>query len=139
RLVQGGRWDFDAAMEVVSRQFRNVPAGLPLAAKDFFRNGETLEARVGAHRSLLRVPERRFAIEVSGQAKAGHNYASGLGAFAALRGEARSHWRPREPRVGYGLTGGWVGGGKVGGALHQHADERCAGPGQQLVRERHWR
>ncbi len=78
-VVESGRWDLTLGAEGVSREFVNVPAGVAKSAKPFFADGRSADAWVGAHRSLIRVPERR-------------NYGSGLGAFSSVRGALKSRW-----------------------------------------------
>jgi hypothetical protein len=94
-LIETARWDLTAGLEAVSREFRNVPASLPGVAASFFRDSRTLETRLGAHRTLLRVPERRFTLDGQAEVRAGRNYGSGLGAFASGNGELKSRWLPK--------------------------------------------
>lgn len=94
-LVESGWWDWTAAIEVTSRQFRNVPAGLPSNAVPFFTDTSSLDARLGVHRWLLRVPERRFTLQGAGELRGGRNYANGLGAFASIKGDVTARWLPQ--------------------------------------------
>ena len=94
-LVEGARWDLTSGFEAISREFRNVPAGLPAVAIPFLTDGRTLDAWLGAHRTLLRVPERRFTLDSQAEIRAGRNYGSGLGAFASINGEVKSRWLPK--------------------------------------------
>ncbi len=94
-LVETARWDLTAGLEAISREFRNPPASLPTGAAAFFADGRTLETCVGAHRSVLRVPERRFTLDGRAEVRAGRNYGSGLGAFATVNGELKSRWLPK--------------------------------------------
>jgi hypothetical protein len=94
-LVETARWDLTAGLDAISRQFRNVPVGLPTAAAPFFTDSSTLDTWLGAHRSLLRVPERRFTLDGLAEVHAGRSYGSGLGAFASLNGELKSRWLPK--------------------------------------------
>src|SRR5207245_11620876 len=68
---------------------------LSFGATSFFADSETLDAWLGIHRSLVRMPERRFTLDGQAEVRAGRNYAPGLG-------------RSEERRVGKG--GGWRGG-----------------------------
>jgi len=54
-----------------------------------------MDAWLAAHRALLRVPERRFTVDGSGEIRAGRNYAQGLGAFSSLKGEIQTRWLPK--------------------------------------------
>ena len=94
-LVESARWDLTAGFEAISREFRNVPAGLAAVAVPFFTDGRTLDAWLGARRTLLRVPERRFTLDSQAEVRAGRNYGSGLGAFASLNGQLKSRWLPK--------------------------------------------
>jgi hypothetical protein len=94
-LVEGARWDLTAGFAVISREFRNVPATLPRPAVRFFTDGKTADVWIGAHRSLLRVPERRFTLDGQAEVRAGRNYGSSLGAFASMNGGLKSRWLPK--------------------------------------------
>ncbi len=94
-LVETARWDLTAGLDAISREFRNVPASLPMAAAPFFTDSGTFDTRLGAHRTLLRVPERRFMLDGLAEVRAGRNYGSGLGAFASINGELKFRWLPK--------------------------------------------
>ncbi len=94
-LVESSRWGLTTGFEATSREFRNVPAGLPAIAVPFFADSRTLDAWLGAHRTLLRLPERRFTLDSQAEVRAGRNYGSGLGAFASVNGELKSRWLPK--------------------------------------------
>ena len=94
-LVESGRWDLTVGAEEVSRGFRNGPTGAPASAAPFFTDSKTADAWISAHRSLIRIPERRFTLDGSAEVRAGRNYATGLGAFGSARGELKSCWLPR--------------------------------------------
>ena len=94
-VVESGRWDLTAGLEGISREFRNVPAGLARDAASFFTDSKTLDAWLGVHRSLVRLPERRFTLDGEAELRAGRNYAPGLGAFGGVKGELKSRWLPK--------------------------------------------
>jgi hypothetical protein len=94
-LIEAARWDLTAGLEAISREFRNVPASLRGVAAAFFTDSRTLDTWLGAHRTLLRVPERRFTLDGQAEFRVGRNYGSGLGAFASLNGELKSRWLPQ--------------------------------------------
>ena len=94
-LIEAARWDLTAGLEAISREFRNVPASLRGVATPFFSDSRTLDTWLGAHRTLLRVPERRFTLDGQAEFRAGRNYGSGLGAFASVNGELKSRWLPK--------------------------------------------
>jgi hypothetical protein len=93
--VESGWWDWTAAVEAVSREFRNVPSGLPSSARPFFSGGRSLDAYLRVQRWLLRIPERRFTVEGRGELRGGRNYAAGLGAFGAVKGDVKARWLPK--------------------------------------------
>jgi hypothetical protein len=94
-LIEAARWDLTAGLEAISREFRNVPASLRGVAAPFFTDSRTLDTWLGAHRTLLRLPERRFTLDGQAEFRAGRNYGSGLGAFASVNGELKSRWLPK--------------------------------------------
>ena len=94
-LVVSARWDLTAGLEGTSREFRNVPTSLASTAAPFFTDSGTLDAWLGGHRSLLRVPERRFTLDSQAEVRAGRNYGPGLGAFASVNSELKSRWLPK--------------------------------------------
>jgi len=91
-LIEAARWDLTAGLEAISREFRNVSASLRGVAAPFFTDSRTLDTWLGAHRTLLRVPERRFTLDGQAEFRAGRNYGSGLGAFASVNGELKFRW-----------------------------------------------
>ena len=95
RQVESGWWDWSAGVEVISRQFANAPAVLPTAATPFFANSRSLDAWLGAHRWLIRIPERRLTLEGSGEVRGGRGYATSLGAYGSLQGNLTARWLPK--------------------------------------------
>ncbi|HEX8763729.1 MAG TPA: tetratricopeptide repeat protein, partial [Candidatus Acidoferrum sp.] len=82
--VVNGQWGWSAGAEGANRNFRHVSA--ISAQSPFFRGGNSLAGWMGAQRTLLRVPERRFTLDSSVEATAGREFATGLGPFATTRG-----------------------------------------------------
>ncbi len=93
--VVNGRWSWSAGAEVANRNFRNVNAVTSPSELLFFTGSTSLAAWLGAERALFRAPERRFLLDSAVQAKAGREFADGLGPFATLRGSLRADWFPR--------------------------------------------
>ena len=93
--VESGWWDWTAGVQAVSREFRNMPSDLPSSATPFFTGGRSLYAYIRVHRCLLRIPERRFAVEGTGEVRGGRNYATGLGAFGSVKGDVSARWLPK--------------------------------------------
>lgn len=127
-LVEGLRWDLTVGGELASREFRNPSASLTPKDALFFTDGKTADAWLGFHGSVLRVPERRLFVDVSGEARSGRNYASGLGAFASFRGEIKLGWLPKSRGDDYEFTSKLRGGRFFGDAtldqLYQLGAER---------------
>src|SRR5690349_2463406 len=91
--VLNGRGSWSAGAEAANRNFRNVSA---LSAHEpFFTGGNSFVGWIGAQRTLIRVPERRFTLDSSAEARAGREFATGLGAFVTTRGSLQAHWFPR--------------------------------------------
>jgi tetratricopeptide (TPR) repeat protein len=93
--VMNGRWSWSGGAEIANRNFRNLNGHTSPTERPFFTNSTSLSGWVGTERILLQVPERRFKLEASAKAKAGREFAAGLGPFATLRGSLRVHWYPR--------------------------------------------
>jgi tetratricopeptide (TPR) repeat protein len=90
-----GRWSWSAGAEVANRNFRNLSGLNSPAARTFFTDSTSVAGWLGVQRSLWRLPERRFTLDSSAEARAGREFADGLGPFATLRGALRAHWFPR--------------------------------------------
>ena len=93
--VVNGRWSWSAGAEIAHRNFRNLSGLTSRGELAFFTDATSFAAWLGVQRTLLRVPERRFTVDSSSEARAGRQYADGLGAFATLRGALRARWFPR--------------------------------------------
>ena len=94
-LVESGRWDLDVGVEGISWEFHNVPSNLTKNAAQFFTGSAGTDGWLGVHRSLVRVPERRYTLDGSAEVRAGRNYSAGLGAFSSVKGELQSRWLPQ--------------------------------------------
>jgi tetratricopeptide (TPR) repeat protein len=92
--VVDGRWSWSAGTEIASRHFRNVSGLASPAGRTFFSDATSVAGWLGVQRTLLRVPERRFTLDSSAEAKGGREFADGLGPFATLRGSLRARWFP---------------------------------------------
>jgi len=93
--IVNGRWSWSAGMEFADRNFRNFNGLTSQAERMFFTDAASVAAWLGLQRSLWRIPERRFTLDSSAEARAGREFAEGLGPFATLRGSLRAHWFPR--------------------------------------------
>jgi len=90
-----GRWSWGAGAEIANRNFRNLSGHASPAERAFFIGATSVAGWLGVKRTLLRVPERRFTLDSSAEAKGGREFADPLGPFGALRGSLRAHWLPR--------------------------------------------
>jgi tetratricopeptide (TPR) repeat protein len=93
--IVNGRSSWSAGAEIADRNFRNLGGHTLPAERAFFTGATSVAGWLGAKRNLVRVPERRFVLDSSAVAKAGREFADGLGPFATLRGSLRAHWFPR--------------------------------------------
>ena len=93
--VVSGRWSWSAGAEAANRTFRNISGATFSVQPPFFDNGNSLAGWMGAERTLVRVPERRFTLDSSAEARAGREFATGLGPFVTARGSLMAHWLPR--------------------------------------------
>ncbi len=93
--IVNGRWSWTAGAEIAHRNFRNLSGHTSPAERAFFTDATSVAGWLGVKRTLVRVPERRFVLDSSAEAKAGREFADALGPFATLRGSLRAHWFPR--------------------------------------------
>src|SRR5579885_2294443 len=87
-------WSWSAGIEAASREFRNLPAAAKPADGRFFASTTSLAVSLGVKRSLLQIPELRFALEGAAEARAGRYFAMNSGAFASLRVATNATWFP---------------------------------------------
>ena len=93
--VVNGRWSWSAGTEAADRSFRNTNSVAFSAQSPFFNGGNSLAGWLGVKRKLMRVPERRFTLDSSAEARAGREFATGLGPFVTTRGSVNAQWFPR--------------------------------------------
>ncbi len=93
-FVMNGNWSWTAGAGAIGRTFQNGDASLPAAAVPFFTNGTSMEGWLGAKRSLVRVPERRFTVYGTAESRFGRGFKSDLGAFGSLSGCLQANWLP---------------------------------------------
>ena len=93
--IVNGRWNWSAGAEIARRNFRNFSALTLPAGHTFFTAATSVAGWLSVQRTLLRVPERRFTLDSSAEAKAGREFADALGPFATFRGSLRARWFPR--------------------------------------------
>jgi hypothetical protein len=113
-FVESGWWDWTAGVEAISREFRNLPPGVPPRAAVFFTDSRSVDAWIGGRRWLLRIPERRFTLEGTGEVRGGRTYGAGLGAFGALNGGLAAHWLPQARGEDFEFVSRLRGGARLG-------------------------
>jgi hypothetical protein len=116
RSVVNGSWSWSAGTEIANRNFRNVSVPISLAERPFFTGSTSLAGWLGAERSLLRLPERRFTLDSFAEARAGREFAAGLGPFSSLRGSLHAHWFPQAKGDDYEMQAQIRAGGTLGKA-----------------------
>lgn len=114
--VANGRWSWSAGTEVANRNFRNLGSSTSAAGLTFFTSATSVAGWLGVERSLVRLPERRFTLDSSAEAKAGREFADCLGPFGSLRGSLRAHWFPRAEGDDYEMQAQLRAGGTAGKA-----------------------
>jgi tetratricopeptide (TPR) repeat protein len=103
--VVNGRWSWSAGAEAANRNFRNTNGATSSRQRPFFNGGNSLAGWISAQRTVLRVPERRFTLDSSAEAKAGREFATGLGPFATTRSSLIAHWLPHAKGDDYEMRG----------------------------------
>jgi len=93
--VVNGWWSWSAGAEIANRNFRNLSGITSSAERTFFTDATSIAGWLGVQRTLVRVPERRFTLDSSAEARAGREFADGLGPFVTLCGSLRARWFPR--------------------------------------------
>src|SRR5260370_41524049 len=71
RSIVNGRWCWSAGAEIAHRNFRTLNGLTSPAELAFFTDATSIAGGLGVQRSLLRVPERRFTLDSSAEARAG--------------------------------------------------------------------
>jgi hypothetical protein len=95
RFAVNGQWTWSTGIEISNRSFRNVNGLISTPEKPFFTDATSLAYWLRADRSLFRIPERRFTLDSTAEARIGRAFAQGLGAFASARASLDAHWFPR--------------------------------------------
>ncbi len=103
--IVNGRWSWSAGVEIANRNFRNLSGLTSPSERPFFTDAISVAARLGVQGSLWRLPERRFTLDSSAEARAGREFANELGPFATLRGALRARWFPRAKGDDYEMQG----------------------------------
>ena len=94
RFAMNGNWSWTAGAGVMGRTFQKEGTGLSPGAAPFFTSGTSLEGWLKAKRTLVRVAERRFAVEGSAESRFGRGFKDELGPFGSLGGVVQAKWLP---------------------------------------------
>jgi hypothetical protein len=92
--IENGRWQWRLGADYTYRRFRNL-VGIPAGAQPFFTDTSGIALRLGAQRSLIRFPERRFTLDSRGSAEFGKFYSAPLDRYGQFRGELDANWFPK--------------------------------------------
>jgi tetratricopeptide (TPR) repeat protein len=114
RSVVSGTWSWNAGLEFAHRSFRNLAGHNSPAEQPFFTDSSSFAYWLGAERSLLRIPERRFTLGSSVEARAGRSFNDALGPFGTGRGALSARWFPRAKGDDYEMQAELRAGGTVG-------------------------
>jgi tetratricopeptide (TPR) repeat protein len=95
RDVVNGRWSWTTGVEVANRSFRNLQGHTSAAEVPFFTGGTSFGSWLRSEASIVRVPERRFTLQASAEARVGRNFSDTLGAFGTIGGSLQARWFPR--------------------------------------------
>jgi tetratricopeptide (TPR) repeat protein len=112
--VVSGRWAWSTGVEISDRSFRNVNGLASVAAKTFFTDTMSFAYWLRADRSLIRIPERRFTLGSTAEARTGRAFAQNLGAFASVRTALEAQWLPRATGDDYEMHARLRAGGTLG-------------------------
>ncbi len=114
RSVVNGRWSWNTGLEFAHRFFRNLEGHTSSAEQPFFADSSSFAFWLGGERSLVHVPERRFTLHSSAEARVGRGFYDALGPLATVRGALRAHWLPRAKGDDYEMQAQVRAGGTVG-------------------------
>jgi tetratricopeptide (TPR) repeat protein len=114
RSIVNGLSNWSTGIEISNRSFRNLAGHASAAEIPFFRDATSFTYWLRADRTLLRVPERRFNLNSTAEARIGRAFAQDLGAFAAARASFDAHWLPRATGDDYEITARLRTGGTIG-------------------------
>jgi hypothetical protein len=105
RSIVNGRWSWSIGLEIASRAFRNLNGHTSASEKTFFTDGESLVSWARVDRSLFRLPERRFTVDSSAEARIGREFVNDVGSFGGVRAALKARWLPRAKGDDYEMQG----------------------------------
>ncbi len=104
RSIVSGRWSWSTGLEYSYRRLRNVE-GIPPEAAAFLTGGSAIAYRARVERSLVRLPQRRFALDSSATGEVGAFFERPLGRYSRIGGDLHSTWFPRARGDDYEMEG----------------------------------
>jgi hypothetical protein len=114
RSVVNGRWSWSTGLQFTHRSFRNLEGHTSSAKQPIFADSDSFAYWLGMERSVLRVPEHRFTLDSSEEARVGRGFDDALGPFATARGALHARWLPRAAGDDYEMQAQVRAGGTVG-------------------------
>src|SRR5580704_16926951 len=114
RSVVNGRWSWSTGLQFTHRSFGNLEGHISSAKQPFFADSDSFAYWLGMERSVLRVPEHRFTLDSSEEARVGRGSDDALGPFATARGALRVRWLARAAGDDYEIEAQVRAGGTVG-------------------------
>jgi tetratricopeptide (TPR) repeat protein len=112
--VVNGPWTWSTGIEISNRFFRNANRLASAPAGTFFTDTMSFAYWLRADRSLLRVPERRFILDSTVEARTGRGFVQKLGGFASARASLDAHWLPHATGDDYEMRARLRAGGTLG-------------------------
>jgi hypothetical protein len=112
--VVNGNWSWSTGLEVSNRSFRNLPGQISGSERNFFTDTTGFASWLRGERILLNVPERRFTVNSSAEARVGRDFASGLGPSGTLKTSLSARWLPRAQGEDYEVETQLRAGGTAG-------------------------
>ncbi len=112
--VVNGNWSWSTGLEVSNRSFRNLPNQVSAGERPLFTNTSGFASWLRGERILFRVPERRFTLNSSAEARLGRDFAPGLGPYGTLKESLSAHWLPRAQGDDYEVEAQLRAGGTAG-------------------------
>ncbi len=112
--VANGPWTWSTGIEISYRSFRNLNGLTSAAEKPFFTDATSFAYWLRADRSVIRVPERRFTLDSTAEARVGRAFAQDLGAFGSARASLDARWFPRATGDDYEMRTRLRAGGTLG-------------------------
>jgi tetratricopeptide (TPR) repeat protein len=113
QFIEPGPWRWNVGVEYSYRTFRNLTA-IPEQIRPDFTNGSAIALRSGVERSLVRFPERRFALDANAAGELGTFFANPLGKYGRIESSVTANWFPKARGEDYKMKADLKGGRTFG-------------------------